>query len=127
MGTNYSRDSHMGIIQRAIRDIFEHFEEHKDIEFGISVSFLEIYNETIYDLLSDKSRDQSIVDIREENREVKCVGLTERSIASCNDGFNVLMLRSKNRFTASTAMNETSSRSHAIFTITLTFKNVDDP
>ena len=127
MGTTYTDDANMGIVQRVLMDVFKYFDENKQFECRITVSFIEIYNETIYDLLSEKPREQSVIDIREENKEVKCVGLTEKYIVSMNEGIQLLVVGSKGRATGATAMNETSSRSHAIFTINLKFKNRNDP
>ncbi|XP_058834177.1 chromosome-associated kinesin KIF4-like [Topomyia yanbarensis] len=122
MGTNFDgeKDLTMGVIPRAIYDIFERIEE-TDVDVSISCSFMELYQETLYDLLSKKgSREERVVDIRESNNQIVIPGLTEVPISSANDTFEALMLGSQERAVASTAMNAVSSRSHAIFTINLT-------
>ncbi|XP_058817650.1 chromosome-associated kinesin KIF4-like [Topomyia yanbarensis] len=122
MGTNFDGEKGltMGVIPRAINDIFKRIETTEDVDVSISCSFMELYQETLYDLLSKKgTREERVVDIREANNQIVIPGLTEISIFSANDTFEVLMQGSQERAVASTAMNAVSSRSHAIFTINL--------
>ena len=54
----------------AVQDIFEFIRKHGRNEFLVKVSFLELYNEQLFDLLSDKPRrEDAIVDIREDTKE----------------------------------------------------------
>ena len=55
------------------------------------------------------------------------LGITERVVQSPEETLELMESGNKSRATGSTAMNQTSSRSHAIFTITLEAKNVNDP
>lgn len=80
MGTAYSNlhceSVEAGVIPRAVSDIFNFINDSSDAyNFKVRVSFLELYQEQLYDLLSDKPRDQSIIDIREENRVIVLPGL----------------------------------------------------
>lgn len=80
MGTAYSNShcefSEAGVIPRAVSDIFNFIDTSSDIyDFKVKVSFIELYQEQLYDLLSNKSRDQSIIDIREENRVIVLPGI----------------------------------------------------
>uniref|UniRef100_A0A1Q3EWD5 Putative kinesin-like protein n=1 Tax=Culex tarsalis TaxID=7177 RepID=A0A1Q3EWD5_CULTA len=124
MGTNYdgSEDATMGVIPRAIIDIFERIEETRgESETKVACSFMELYQENLYDLLSEKgSREERVVDIRESNNQIVIPGLTEIPIRSAGETFEVLMRGSQERAVASTAMNAVSSRSHAIFTLSMT-------
>lgn len=124
MGTNYdgSEDPSMGVIPRAIIDIFDRIEESRgESETMVACSFMELYQENLYDLLSEKgSREERVVDIREANNQIVIPGLTEIPIRSAGETFEVLMRGSQERAVASTAMNAVSSRSHAIFTLSMT-------
>lgn len=54
----------------SFQDIFEHIRSHLGTEFLVKVSFLELYNEQLFDLLSEKPRrEDAIVDIREDTKE----------------------------------------------------------
>ncbi|XP_029556962.1 chromosome-associated kinesin KIF4 isoform X1 [Salmo trutta] len=112
----------VGVIPRVVRMIFQEREKHTDCEFSLAVSYLEIYNEDILDLLCPSvSKDKpSNINIREDPKEgIKIVGLTEREVFSANEMVGCLELGNSARTVGSTAMNAASSRSHAIFTITL--------
>lgn len=121
MGTNFTGtdDDDSGLIPRAIEQIFEHIDAHSDAyTFDVTCSFIELYQEHLYDLLSTLPRDQSIVDIREDyNRGVFVANLTEIPAERAGDAIDCLMKGSGGRAVGATAMNATSSRSHAIFTV----------
>ena len=98
-----------------------------------TVSFLEIYGEEIYDLLQepelhipgtvggrDMHHHQSkSLALREESGSVSVVGLTEVTIADSAEAMEQLSRGTQHRTTASTLMNTVSSRSHAVFALTL--------
>ncbi|KAM9729617.1 kinesin family member 4 [Menidia menidia] len=112
-------DPSVGVIPRVIKKIFEESEKRTDCEFSLSVSYLEIYNEEILDLLCP-SKDKPAISIREDPKDgIKIVGLTERRVSSDQEMVSCLELGNSARTVGSTAMNAASSRSHAIFTITL--------
>ncbi|PSN37848.1 hypothetical protein C0J52_20777 [Blattella germanica] len=119
MGTTYSPDtieSNMGVIPRAINDIFEKTKEMENWDFKITVSFMELYKEQLYDLLAPT---KCVVDIREDGKGIRIPGLTEIAVMSPEDTTSCLVQGSSCRATGATAMNAQSSRSHAIFTITI--------
>ena len=82
---------------------------------------MELYNEQLFDLLSSKPRrEDTIVELREDGiKGIKIPGLTEVEISSVADTMAILEKASEGRVTAATAMNARSSRSHAIFTLTI--------
>ncbi|KAK0179912.1 hypothetical protein PV327_005615 [Microctonus hyperodae] len=128
MGTNYTGEGVMGVIPRAIHDIFNTINKNNDWTFRVSISFMELYNEQLYDLLApDKQRKDCIVDIREDNKEIKIVGITEIEVKTADETLQMLVKGSQGRATGSTAMNFQSSRSHAIFTILIHQQKSDDP
>ncbi|XP_072231049.1 kinesin family member 4 [Leuresthes tenuis] len=123
MGGTYTsaqeNDPSVGVIPRVIKRIFEEREKRTDCEFYLAVSYLEIYNEEILDLLCS-SRDKQAISIREDPKDgIKIVGLTERRVVSDQEMVSCLEVGNSARTVGSTAMNAASSRSHAIFTITL--------
>ncbi|KAL6099045.1 kif4a [Pungitius sinensis] len=123
MGGTYSstqeNDPSVGVIPRVIRRIFEEREKMTACEFCLAVSYLEIYNEDILDLLCT-SKDRSSLSIREDPKEgIKIVGLTEKQVFTAQEMVGCLEVGNSVRTVGSTAMNSASSRSHAIFTITL--------
>ncbi|XP_043274536.1 chromosome-associated kinesin KIF4 [Venturia canescens] len=128
MGTNYNGKGAMGVIPRAVNEIFETINSQIEYTYKVTVSFVELYQEQLYDLLADKSRNERIVDVREDDKKgIKIVGLTERPVANANEAFEALTQGSNERATGATAMNAQSSRSHAIFTIVVFQSKNDDP
>uniref|UniRef100_A0A672RQ24 Chromosome-associated kinesin KIF4-like n=1 Tax=Sinocyclocheilus grahami TaxID=75366 RepID=A0A672RQ24_SINGR len=123
MGGTYTseqeNESTVGVIPRVIRRIFQEKSKCADCEFLLVVSYLEIYNEEILDLLCT-SKDKPIISIREDPKDgIKIVGLTEKEVFTAHEMVGCLELGNSARTVGSTAMNAASSRSHAIFTISL--------
>jgi len=107
-----------GIIPNSFAHIFSHISKNKDFTFLIRVSYLEIYCEEIRDLLG---KDQTK---RLELKERPDIGVyvkdkKEFAVNSAEDMEKIMTEGNKNRMVASTKMNADSSRSHAIFTITI--------
>lgn len=111
----------VGVIPRVLSDLFNTIEMEKEKEpdstFTVKVSFVEVYNEEIKDLFINGVSDP--LNIREENNSIRVVGLSETEVNDANQTIQMLEKGSANRMTGGTAMNEQSSRSHAIFTIAL--------
>ena len=107
-----------GIIPLTLEEIFEQIKKDKDIiDSQIRVSFIEIYNESINDLL-DSSKIN--LDLRETaNREVIVNNLTEIKIKNHEQALNLLLKGNESRIVASTKLNEKSSRSHCIFRLNI--------
>jgi hypothetical protein len=108
------------VIPNAFRHIFCHVREHSQSkQYLIRASYLEIYQEEIRDLLSKEHRKQS-----RELRESPTAGVYVKDLSThlCSNfsEINELMTRgNKNRAVGATDMNEHSSRSHAIFMVTI--------
>ncbi|XP_017471190.1 PREDICTED: chromosome-associated kinesin KIF4A [Rhagoletis zephyria] len=129
MGTAFDGelDENAGVIPRIMRDIFERIKKlAEEYDFVVKCSFMELYQEQLYDLLSDQARDHAIVEMRENRNGVIMPGLTEKQVTSVNETTNCLLRGSAGRAVAATAMNEQSSRSHAIFTITVEATKKDE-
>jgi len=119
-----------GLIPRSIEQIGLHKKklELEGWEFTMDVSFLEIYNEAIRDLLRDAKSNVSKHDIKVDSNGRRTVtNLTVKRIdptdAECCD--DLLSLAAKRRSTASTDMNAVSSRSHSVFTLNVNAKHVE--
>ena len=113
-----------GIIPLTLEEIFDQIKKDKDIiDSKIGVSFIEIYNESINDLL-DSSKVN--LDLRETvNKEVIVNNLTEIKISNHEQALNLLIKGNESRIVASTKLNEKSSRSHCIFRLNIEItKNV---
>lgn len=130
MGTVFDGDwenTRVGIIPRALRDIFQTvrtMEDHSTV--SISCSFLELYREVLFDLLTDRSRDQSVCEIREDGaRGIIINGLSEIPANDENKATNCLMTGGSKRTVGATAMNDASSRSHAIFVVNVKAVKLD--
>ncbi|XP_069778200.1 kinesin-like protein KIF9 isoform X1 [Narcine bancroftii] len=109
-----------GIIPRAIQQIFKEVEEQADLALTVYISYLEIYNETLFDLLStmpDSSTSDAHMTIVEDSHGVRIKGLSIHLVTTEEDALNYLFEGETNRIIASHTMNRSSSRSHCIFTI----------
>ena len=113
--------SRRGIIPRAIADLFRQIKalkRPKGHQLRVVMSYLEIYNETIRDLLTDSSTKRALQP-REDPVEgvVRIVGLTETDVRSEKEALNLISEGNKRRETATTHANDVSSRSHAVLQI----------
>ncbi|KAL3858961.1 hypothetical protein ACJMK2_009206 [Sinanodonta woodiana] len=112
-----------GINQRALQELFHMIEERGvDWEYTVTVSVLEIYNEMIRDLLGDDISFKMEVKMNPEGG-LYIPGLSYVKVASVEDVNKVFVVGQKNRATATTNMNEHSSRSHALLCVTVTGEN----
>lgn len=110
-----------GVIPLAITDIFSYIRENPNREFLLRVSYLEIYNEKIYDLLSQSTPGQvqeQDIKLREDaKRGVYATPLKEEIVQSPNQLLRVISRGDQARRTSSTQYNARSSRSHAVVQI----------
>ncbi|XP_026769429.1 kinesin-like protein KIFC3 isoform X5 [Pangasianodon hypophthalmus] len=108
-----------GINQRALRLLFsEVSEKMPDWHYTITVSMVEIYNETLRNLLGDNPSEK--LDIKlcpDGSGQLYVPGLTEFTVESVEDINKVFELGHMNRATACTNLNEHSSRSHALLIV----------
>ncbi|KAL0605275.1 Chromosome-associated kinesin KIF4A [Plecturocebus cupreus] len=124
--TEQENEPTVGVIPRVIQLLFKEIDKKSDFEFTLKVSYLEIYNEEILDLLCP-SREKAQINIREDPKEgIKIVGLTEKTVLVALDTVSCLEQGNNSRTVASTAMNSQSSRSHAIFTISIEQRKKSD-
>ena len=116
MGSYETEESH-GIIPRAFNHIFGWIDSSEDgKKFLVRWSYLEIYNESILDLLG-KDNDRKL-DVKEDkDKGIYVKGLTSVIVKSIPEIEKTMIAGTKNRKVGETSMNKDSSRSHSIFTI----------
>ncbi|XBI80398.1 hypothetical protein VPH35_089583 [Triticum aestivum] len=147
MGTACKEGTHVGIIPRAMAALFDKIEKLKNqVDFQLRVSFIEILKEEVRDLLDPATvaagkvengnghagklsvPGKPPVQIREgSNGVITLSGSTEVHVTTQKEMTTCLEQGSLSRATGSTNMNNQSSRSHAIFTITLEQMRKADP
>ncbi|KAJ5656246.1 hypothetical protein N7507_008196 [Penicillium longicatenatum] len=111
-----------GLIPRTCEDLFQRIEDSPspDISYNVRVSYFEVYNEHVRDLLVPRTDPPHYLRIRESPSEGPYVkDLTEVTARNYTELMKFMRKGDMSRTTASTKMNDTSSRSHAVFTITL--------
>ncbi len=125
-----------GIIPRMNVSLFERIAEERTtkttVQFLVTVSYFEIYNEVIFDLLdpSDRKKKSSKggLEIKEHPAlGVYVKGLQEIVVDTASKLSSIVDQGMKNRTVASTQMNADSSRSHSVFMITIHQKDEEDP
>jgi kinesin family protein 1 len=116
-----------GVIPKICQDMFERIgglQEDKNLRCTVEVSYLEIYNERVRDLLNPTTKGN--LKVREHPSTGPYVeDLAKLVVSSFNEIEHLMDEGNKARTVAATNMNETSSRSHAVFTLTLTQKRHD--
>ncbi|GMH34290.1 hypothetical protein BSKO_02124 [Bryopsis sp. KO-2023] len=113
-----------GLTPRVIKYLFSSMERQKNGVYTVRCSLLEIYNETITDLLLP---DSTNLQVREDNKRGTYVeGLTEEPIRSVEEAVDLMQRGAANRTIAETNMNCESSRSHCVMTIVIEGKVSDD-
>ncbi|KAG9473518.1 kinesin-like protein KIF19 isoform X2 [Eleutherodactylus coqui] len=120
--TMLGTDREPGIYIRTLNDLFKAIEETSDdMEYEVLMSYLEIYNEMIRDLLNPAL---GYLELREDSKGViQVAGITEVSTINAKEIMQLLMKGNKQRTQEPTAANKTSSRSHAILQVTVRQKN----
>ncbi|KAJ3059356.1 hypothetical protein HK102_010039, partial [Quaeritorhiza haematococci] len=102
-----------GVIPQAIDDVFAFIRESADREYLLRVSYLEIYNESIKDLLAPEVTDLRIHEDRK--RGIYVSPLKEEIVTSPKQVMKIIQKGESNRHFGSTDYNEHSSRSHTLF------------
>ncbi|XP_063598256.1 kinesin-like protein Klp61F [Penaeus indicus] len=120
---SWDEDPLLGIIPRCVNHLFDELRIQK-VEFTMRVSFLELYNEELFDLLSAHDDMSKLRLYEDSSRKGSCIiqGLEEVLVRSKSDVYSVLEKGSAKRQTAATLMNAHSSRSHTVFTVTIHIK-----
>ncbi len=125
MGNNVGgeeEDSDAGIIPRALKHMFHTLNQHLldgKTMASIRVSMIEIYNDECRDLLHPEIPSRDVMIREDKHGRIFFTGAREEVVNNSRVAIQFLQQGNLNRTTAETLMNQTSSRSHAIFTISL--------
>jgi hypothetical protein len=116
-------DDNPGILPRVLDEVFTRSKDIEQKTAGTSIfiwaTYLEVYNENVYDLLGANADNRIPMKIKEENGNIVVKGLREIQIRSLKEAQKILQYGQANRQTAETNVNLDSSRSHSIFNIRL--------
>lgn len=111
-----------GVMVLAIKDLFTKIRQRSsDGNHSVHLSYLEVYNETVRDLLSPG---RPLV-LREDKQGIVAAGLTQYRAYSTDEVMAMLQQGNQNRTTEPTRANETSSRSHAILQVVVEYRVKD--
>jgi kinesin family protein 11 len=141
-----SVSEHSGVIPRAIHTIFDQLNEGRYEDYSVKVSFLELYNEELADLLAEQEERSSSSSMSmgaskgddSEKKELRIFedatgkkgmlvhNLEEVLVTGSAQVFQLLQKANKNRKVAETNLNARSSRSHYVFTITVHTKEYNE-
>ncbi|XP_037606176.1 centromere-associated protein E isoform X23 [Sebastes umbrosus] len=125
--TMMGSDRFPGVIPLAVEDIFQTIKNCPKKEFLLRVSYMEIYNETVSDLLVDSWKRKPL-EVRETiNKNIYVADLTEELVTSPAQALAWIRKGEKNRHYGKTKMNQRSSRSHTIFRMILESRERSDP
>ncbi|XP_065601717.1 kinesin-like protein KIF27 [Cyrtonyx montezumae] len=108
-----------GIIPRAIQELFQHISENHNVDFHVKVSYIEVYKEELYDLLELETSVKDLHIREDEKGNTVIVGAKEFQVECADEVMSLLKSGNAARHTGITQKNEHSSRSHAIFTISI--------
>ncbi|XP_069841024.1 kinesin-like protein KIF19 [Dendropsophus ebraccatus] len=115
-------DGEPGIFYRTLNDLFRTMEEISDgTDYSVSVSYLEIYNELIRDLINPSS---GFLELREDTKgNIQIAGITEVFTHNAEESIVLLKKGNRHRTQEPTAANKTSSRSHAVLQVIVKYRS----
>ena len=116
-----------GIIPQSVKDLFQLISDKKASlsigeDYNVILTFIEVYNEQVYDLLTEEK--SKVLSLREDQEKgvVIVAGVKEQSVSCYEDVMEYLSFGNKNRKTEATMANQVSSRSHAVMQLTVRHK-----
>lgn len=109
-----------GIVFLALRELFMKIDNQSEKNVTVEVSYLEIYNETIKDLLNIETHSRKLTLLENENREIVVSNLTKVETTSVEEVMDIIVQGNYNRTVSPTEANLTSSRSHAVLQVYVT-------
>ena len=122
--TMLGSQTEIGIMPRSVSDLFKILQNYKSKEFKIQISYIEIYNEEIRDLLGNRE------ELKLHEDPVKGViiqGVKEISVDNIDNFYDLLYKGNQKRTVGKTNANEASSRSHALLKINIENKDKEGP
>jgi len=115
-----------GVIPRSCEAIFERLMDARYSDSSVRVSYLEIYNEELCDLLVDGTKANNLKVCEDVAGKVICWGLSEIPVTSTTEVLEILRHAQARRRVGETKMNKVSSRSHCLFSLSVTSKELVD-
>ncbi|KAL0582745.1 hypothetical protein ABG067_007303 [Albugo candida] len=120
-------DENPGLLPRSLEFIFDQIRLRRRVstdsklEYHVTASYLEVYNECVYDLLIPipSRRKRRSLRLSDRDGKVHVQGLLEKRIHSFSEANDLLVMGKRNKQVAETNCNSDSSRGHCVFTITL--------
>eukprot|EP00879_Flechtneria_rotunda_P027678 GHRR01029659.1.p1 GENE.GHRR01029659.1~~GHRR01029659.1.p1 ORF type:complete len:728 (+),score=322.72 GHRR01029659.1:391-2574(+) len=109
--------AHRGVIPRALHHVFREIDLRTDRLYKVHVSYMEIYNEALYDLLSDKPAASDSLSVLDDASNTVVRGLTKVEVHNEEEALSHFFLGSQGRSTAVNVLNSNSSRSHLLFSL----------
>lgn len=112
-----------GIIPRTLSYIFGHISKDTQSKFKVSISYMEIYNESGFDLLDENHASKNLFDLEKVTMYEDKTGafilknLSVHRAENEEDALNLLFIGDTNRVVSETPKNDASTRSHCIFCI----------
>ncbi len=124
LAQSWDSDQMVGVIPRSVAHLFTCLNSISSCEYSVKISFIELYDEELSDLLTEGNENDKlrIFDDPERKGSVKIPGLEEIVVRNKSEVYKILQRGSQRRQQASTLMNAKSSRSHSIFTLTVFIK-----
>ncbi|ANB11921.1 Kip1p [Sugiyamaella lignohabitans] len=124
-------EENTGIIPRILFNLFKSLtaeSKKRKLEHSIKLSYIELYNEELRDLIAAEGEDDKKVKIYDDSSKKGVVihGMEEAFVKTVDEAMEVLRLGSVRRHVAATGCNDQSSRSHSVFTITVHIKEISD-
>ena len=126
MEGSHEREEDRGMIPRAVEQIFEYAEKLKELgwKYEFEAFFLEIYNESIRDLLASKELSDVAYKITHvSDQETEVSNITTVKVAHAGQVHKLLEKAARHRSVSKTEMNARSSRSHSVFTLRISGHN----
>lgn len=121
----WENDPQSGIIPRTLHHLYEALNQ-LEVEFNVRVSFLELYNEELYDLLAPVNDSSKLRMLKDNGKmgtgSIWVQGLEEKIVHNEEEVFAILEKGTEKRKVGCTLMNDQSSRSHTVFTIIVHIK-----
>lgn len=122
---NWEDDPLVGIIPRAVSHLFSALNAISNCEYSVKISYIELYNEELSDLLSEsQDLNEKLRIFEDSNRKGSVVipNLEEITVSDKKEVYKILQKGAEKRQKAATYMNAQSSRSHSIFSVTVFIK-----
>lgn len=116
-----------GIVILALEDLFQTIKSFPDKTYYLTCSYMEIYNEQVFDLLEDRIKNNPLSVNEDPHRGFYVKGLSEHVVTTIEEVLKYIEKGETNRRYAITAMNHHSSRSHTIFRLNVTSVTTLEP